>query len=157
MKSLKFFLSSLVILFTLAISNVVGQTASPVKWSYKIETNADKSRVLQVKATIDKGYHIFNNKPDTEGMLIPTSIMLVNVGKSKAKIEKEITDRYANVKAITSTLEGIGTVNYYENEVVFNFPYDAKEYIGKNKLQITYQCCNDKMCFPPVDLELLIK
>jgi hypothetical protein len=158
----KLFTSIAFMLFTslLTFKNAKAQTSDkvPVKWTCNVSKNADNVNTLFVKASIDKGYHIFSGKPgDEDGFLIPTTIE-IEIGAAPANVIKiPITDRHANKKPIQAKMEGIGTVNFYEKEVVYSIPFEV---VGNNSnavVNITYQCCNDKMCLPPVDLSLPIK
>ncbi len=149
-------LSLIALLFIAPIS--MAQTASPVKWSYQIKENADKVSTIYVKATIDKGFHIFTNEPgDTDGFLVPTTIGVKFMGPDGATITMPITDRMANTKPIQANMEGIGNVNYYEGDVVYSMPFARTTHTIGGSILISYQCCDHKMCLPPTELELKIK
>jgi Disulphide bond corrector protein DsbC len=122
----------------------------PVTWKAGID-HIDGADYVVVTANIEKGWHIFTNNPGGDGFAIPTSINLVN---SKDTIK--ITDRMASVKPTQHNFEGMGVMNFFEGKVVYKalMPSHKERHW---RLLITYQCCNDKMCLPPADVDMLLK
>jgi Disulphide bond corrector protein DsbC len=138
----------------LTIKNTKAQNASPVKWDYKIE-KASYGNELQLHAAIDKGWHIFCNKPGGDDLAIPTTISVVFVNANNQKDTVMLTDRQANQKPTRLNIEGFGVVNYFEKDLVYKTNFDA--YPAKQILiHINYQTCNDKMCLPPADVDFKI-
>jgi hypothetical protein len=131
-------------------SGSASEELDPVTWKAAQE-HADDKDYLVVTANIDKGWHIFTNDPGGDGFAIPTSLQLVS-GTDTVKI----TDRMASMKPIQHNFEGMGLMNFFEGKVVYKMlmPEDRKK---TWRLYITYQCCNDKMCLPPADIEMDIK
>jgi hypothetical protein len=155
----KLFVNICVIVCLFVTNNINAQNNTefnPVKWTYEVKENTDKVKTIYIKASIEKGYHIFSNKPgDDDGFLIPTSITIIAKNNKGLKIEIPITDRLANKKAITAKIAEIGEVSYYETDVTYSMPYDSN--FAKGQIDINYQCCNDKMCFPPTNVVMDIK
>jgi Disulphide bond corrector protein DsbC len=122
----------------------------PVTWKAALDHIDDADYIL-VTANIEKGWHIFTNNPGGDGFAIPTTIKLVSSTDTV-----NITDRMANVKPTQHNFEGMGLMNFFEGKVVYKIlmPSNKERHW---KLLITYQCCNDKMCLPPADVEMMVK
>ncbi len=139
-------------------NNNDAQAIDPVQWSYTIANNIDSVSVIQIKATMLEGYHIFTNNPgDEDGFLTPTTISVEFYDAKGSLVQMPVTDRVANKKAKTVNMEGIGKVNYFEKEVVYTMPFSAKPILRGASINISYQCCNESMCFPPAMLTLPIQ
>ncbi|MFM2388221.1 MAG: hypothetical protein RL660_2978 [Bacteroidota bacterium] len=123
-----------------------------VKWQAGItNVEADNATFVVLSANIAKGWHIFTSNPGGDGFAIPTSIVLVS-GKDSIVVN----DRMANMKVISKDIEGMGTMNYFEGNLVYKILLTQPLAKG-SRLYITYQCCNDKMCLPPTDVVLDVK
>jgi len=133
--------------FSLTVS---AQIKTPVKWAYAAKKLNDNEAILLIKATIEKGWHIYsqNIKP---GGPIPTSLTLA-----------KSTD-YSPV-GTTSEPKGIShfekvfdmDVVYFENEVVFQQKVKLNKATTNVKGTIEFMVCNDKECLPPDEVNFNI-
>jgi hypothetical protein len=117
----------------------------PVKATASLIANGNGSKELVVKIKVHPGYHIYGNVA-TGDPYIPTTLAF------------ELPDGYALAgnlqlpafKPFTSN----GTT-IYENEIVFRQPIRGTG-TGGAKCMLKYQCCDDHICFPPAEEELLV-
>ena len=125
----------------------------PVSWSTSTAQSGN-TRSIVIKATINKGWHIFSSTPGGDGFLIPTEIFVLNK-RPVDSLVANVTDTFANKKPTHAKIEGIGEVNYFENNVEYKVtvPTNCDYYM----IRIKYQCCNDKMCLPPQDEEMSVR
>jgi DsbC/DsbD-like thiol-disulfide interchange protein len=131
------------------------QDLKPIKWNYQYNKTTD-GPVVVLHSKMDKGWHIFSNKPGGDDLAIPTEITITYLDEKGVKQTVNITDRQANVKPVSHKIEGFGTVSYYENEVSYKINI-SKYNTTALDVNITYQACNDKMCLPPTDVNFKIK
>lgn len=124
----------------------------PIRWKYKlIEDTIPGQYFVEAKATLQSGWHIFTNEPGGDGLLMPTDFVLdadsalTNIGP--IELVGQVTRK---------EIEGMGVVNYFENEAIFRRTITLNE-----KVQLSgsmhYQICNDEMCLPPAEELFLIK
>lgn len=125
----------------------IAQDASPVKWTFSTRNgNHPNEYVLVAKANIQDGFHVFSTDPGGDGLMIPTDVVL----KDKSAFKK--TGSFIPTRRpITKNMEGIGMVNYFEGEIEFTLTVETDKAKAIEGI-LTYQCCNDKMCFPPTDI-----
>jgi len=122
----------------------VGQKNSPVKWEVFIspEWKSKSVRVLILKATIQKGYHVFSAKPAANGGYYHTRITL---GPETAgyKIVNDIQEQGKLVSKYDDIMED--KLNYYHNEVTFAVELLMDHSVAKKRAvgEITYQYCRD--------------
>ena len=124
----------------------------PIRWKYKlIEDTIPGQYVVEAKATMQSGWHIFTNEPGGDGLLMPTDFVLdadsalTNIGP--IELVGQVTQK---------DIEGMGVVNYFENEAIFRRTITLKEKVQLSG-SLHYQICNDEMCLPPAEELFLIK
>lgn len=137
-------------LLTLLSLNSFAQTTSesPVKWHITASKEQNVSK-LNVEATIKDGFHIWAMDAGGDGSLIATTIVLNenDTPLNWVSDQKPHAEQYEFVE---------GSVFYYDKKVKFSTPIKnlkSKEIKGT----ITFQTCNEQMCFPPEDYEFNIK
>lgn len=119
-----------------------------VEWTYSFDS---ESSTIQIKATIDEGWHLYSQHIDNEIGPVPTSISfekngeVVIVGKT---IEPE------SLKEYDENFEG--ELNFFKDEVVFTQKIKLKKSTTLNGV-VTFMVCNDTMCLPPTDIDFSIK
>jgi DsbC/DsbD-like thiol-disulfide interchange protein len=127
------------------------QVESPVKWAYAAKRTSPTEAVVLIKATIDKGWHIYSQHLK-EGGPVATSFTFapskeyVLVGKTV-----EPTPIVKFEKAFSMN------VGYFENSVVFQQKIklrSAKTKAVKGKLE--FMVCNDQKCLPPDEVQFVI-
>ncbi|WP_134091451.1 protein-disulfide reductase DsbD N-terminal domain-containing protein [Olivibacter sp. XZL3] len=146
MKKFTAFLAIL-IFSTLAAS---AQIKTPVKWAYAAKKINNNEAVLLIKATIDKGWHIYsqNLKP---GGPVPTSFTF-----SKSSDYTPV-GKTAEPKGI-SHFEKVFDMDviYFENEVVFQQKIKLNKATTSVKGTVEFMVCNDKECLPPDEVDFTI-
>ena len=129
------------------------QFHNPVSWTFDVEHNGNEA-VLQIKATIDEGWHLYSQTIPEDGP-IPTSFTF----------------------APSESFELVGPVEEGEPHVEFDPNFDMElRYFGDEavftqkikilsqsdftlKGELEFMVCNDEMCLPPeyVDMSFDIK
>ena len=135
-------------LVALIVGLLIGSTGytqilKPVKWSYAAKRTSATEAVVLVKATIDKGWHIYSQHTGegpvaTAFTFTPTKAYSL-VGKTSEP--KPITKFE---KAFSSN------VSYFENTVVFQQKVKLKTPGAANiKGSLEFMVCNASKCLPP--------
>lgn len=139
-----------VALLLLVEAPLFAQIVEPVKWSFGAKRLSKTEAVLFIKATLDKGWHIYSqNIP--EGGPIATSFAFspskgyVLSGKT---VEPKPISKYEKVFNMN--------VSYFENSVIFQqrVKLNSAQVLIKGKLE--YMACNDTKCLPPDEKEFSI-
>lgn len=140
------------LLFIMGCLQAQAQFERPISWKYKLtEDTIPGQYIVEAKAILQSGWHIFTNEPGGDGLLMPTEFEL-DADSSMTDIGPiELVG-----KVIQKEFEGVGLVNYFEQEGGFRRIVTLKE-----KMQLTgtvrYQICNDEMCLPPAEDPFIIK
>ena len=130
----------------------LAQDVSPVNWTFTSKPGSKQNEyIIIATAKIKEGFHVFSPNPGGDGFLIPTSINF-----AKSTFIKNVGTLTPQRRPITKEMEGIGMVNYYEGEVDFNITVETDKHITLHGT-VSSQACNDKMCFPPSDVDFTIK
>jgi thiol:disulfide interchange protein len=141
------------LLTTLAFSNLLfSQIESHVKFEISTKDIGAGSYELQVKALLDKGWHIYSSRMKTGGP-IPTTFK-INKDKDFTIINDTITEKgTAIVKWDTNYKQNL---IYYGNTVIFShiIKYNTNN-IDSIKGNLNFMICNDEMCLPPEDFEVV--
>jgi DsbC/DsbD-like thiol-disulfide interchange protein len=127
------------------------QIEAPVKWSYAAKKISSTEAVVFLKASIQKGWHIYSMNVK-DGGPIKTSFTF-----SPSK-EYSLVGKTAEPKPVTKYEKSFSmNVSYFENSVVFQQKVrlkSPKASIVKGKLE--YMTCNDVKCLPPDDVDFSI-
>jgi thiol:disulfide interchange protein DsbD len=139
------------ILFAVALLfsgwNAQAQIVDPVKWKTSVISLPNNEAEIEIKATIDPGFHLYSTQPSTDPNVyaLPTELIL-----TPDKANYELIGKLTEGKYIThyDEMQG-GEVNYFENSAVFK---QKIKIIGTSaftlKGLIQGQTCNDKACYP---------
>lgn len=143
-------LSALLAFVLITTLTTSAQIKTPVKWSYAAKKLNNNEAMVLIKATIEKGWHVYsqNIKP---GGPIPTSFTFAKSAD------------YATVGK-TSEPKGIShfekvfdmDVIYFENAVVFQQKIKLNKPAANVKGTIEFMVCNDKECLPPDEVSFNI-
>ncbi|MHB9056145.1 MAG: protein-disulfide reductase DsbD family protein [Paludibacteraceae bacterium] len=130
--------------------NVSSQIYDPVSWSIEKKITGKTTADIIVKATIDKGWHLYGLNIPPDGP-IPTKISIETLENAK----KEGTIQ-AKSKLIESFDPNFNMkLNWYVNEAVFIQKVSGSDLNSLYaKVLINYMVCNDVNCLPPTDTEL---
>lgn len=126
------------------------QILHPVKWSYAAKKTAPGLAVVFLKATIEKGWHIYSTKqPDggpvkTSFEFLPSQAYVLDGGiEEPTPLSK--TDK-------TFTMQ----VFYFEKTVVFQQKIKLKAPNAVIKGKLNFMVCNEQKCLPPEDVVFTI-
>jgi DsbC/DsbD-like thiol-disulfide interchange protein len=126
------------------------QIEAPVKWSYASKKISSTEAVVFLKATMQKGWHIYSL--NVEDGPIKTSF---DFSPSK---EYSLIGKPSEPKPISHYDKNFKiNVTYFENTVIFQQKIKLKSpkaSVIKGKLE--YETCNDIKCLPPEDLDFSI-
>lgn len=137
------------LLFFFSLS-VFAQIEQPVKWAYAAKKISDKEAVIFIKATIDKGWHIYSQNTK-EGGPVKTSFTFSNAA-AYSLIGKTIEPL-----PVTHFEKSFGMdVSYFENSVIFQQKIKLKKTPAVIKGSLEYMVCNDHKCLPPSDVDFSV-
>ncbi len=150
-KSVKSILAALMLLFT---ATVFAQSfEQPVTWRGKVEKVEGNVYEIQLIATIDGNWHIYDlgpydggPNPTKIGLENPTGIKLVGTPYVKTEVHKGYDDIF---KMDIGTCAS-GTVIAQKVEVTMDKPVLAK-------VNVEWQACDDGSCLPPADHLVVVK
>ncbi len=141
----------LVLIIQAFTTSLFSQIESHVKFVTSSKNLGHNSYELQVKALLDKGWHIYSSKMKTGGP-IPTTYIL-NKSKLITQAIDTITEAgSAIVKWDTNYKQNL---IYFSDSVIFSRKIIAESSnAAKIKGNINFMICNDEMCLPPEDYEV---
>lgn len=128
----------------MTVSAAFAQIQNPVKWSVAAKKINSKEAIVNIKATIQNGWHIYGqNVPD--GGPLPTTFSFKN--------SKEYV---LNGKVV----ESVKPKTKYEEVFKMNVPYFTNEVIFQQKIKLNgkqarvsgtveYMACDKNQCLPP--------
>lgn len=126
------------------------QILAPVKWSYGAKKIDNEQAVVFVKATIDKGWHIYSQH-------------VADGGPVKTSFRFDKSDDYSLNGNITepkpvSKYEKAFSMNvqYFEQSVIFQQKVKLKNGQASVKGTLNYMVCSNTQCLPPEDVEFSI-
>ncbi len=138
-----------------AMALVFGLTAyaqieAPVKWAYAAKKTSPTDAVVLLKASIDKGWHIYSlNLKD--GGPVKTSVKFT---RSK---DFSLLGKTTEPTPVTKFEKSFGmNVTYFENQVVFQQKIKLKAKQTTVKGTLEYMTCNDQKCLPPETLNFSV-
>ena len=121
------------------------QIDSPVKWSYAAKKTGDKEAVVLLKATIQKGWHIYSQTeqggPAKSSFTFSKSKDYTPVGKI---VEPKPLSRYEKAFGMN--------IGYFENSAVFQQKVKLTAKAPSVKGTLGYIACNDHKCNPPEEI-----
>ena len=134
-----------VFILALLSFNTFGQ--EKVQWSFNFDND---SNIIQIKADIAEGWHLYSQHIDNEIGPVPTTIDFTD---NEDIILIGTTEEPESLKEYDENFEG--ELNFFKDEVIFTQKVDVRK---NSKLEgvVTFMVCNDTMCLPPVDKEFFI-
>jgi len=137
--------SFLVAILLVLSSAGFGQLVEPVKWKASVINLPNNEAEIEVKATIDAGYHLYSTHPsnDPNAFALPTEMKLI-ADPSNFELIGNVTEG----KYIThyDEMQG-GEMNYFENTAVFK---QKIKILGSASFTLKGtmdgQACNDRAC-----------
>ncbi|MBT8385079.1 MAG: protein-disulfide reductase DsbD N-terminal domain-containing protein, partial [Bacteroidia bacterium] len=147
MKKLLYFL----LLITVFNTSLNGQILEPVKWSTTVEKISDSDFDLVIKATIDKGWHLYAQSIPDDGP-IPTTFSFVQQDHTFQLIGNPTEEK--GVEDFDKVFEM--NIKYFENSATFKqrirvLTDDNIKIIGT----VEFMVCDDMRCLPPTEEEIV--
>ena len=129
------------------------QILKPVKWSYATKKTAKNEAIIYLKATIDKGWHIYSQRVG-EGGPVKTSFSFTPSSSYKklgATMEPKPITAFEKVFDME--------VSYFSNTVIFQQKVSLSKLPTVVKGKIEYMVCDNSRCLAPeeVGFSLTIK
>ncbi len=146
--------SGLVILVCILVSGVARaqMVKDNSKWTFEAKKMKQGNYEIVAHLKLEKGWHVYSQKPGGDGTLIPVEIKIEK--NDKVKFSGKIHEKG---KLISEKVEGIeGKVNMFKDRVDY---IQAAFISGATTIKGTYmyQMCSDKMCLPPTTKDFTIE
>jgi len=126
------------------------QILQPVKWSYAAKKTSPTEAVVFIKATIDRGWHVYSQFVK-EGGPVKTTVTF-NPSKAYTLIGATIEPKPISRMEKAFNME----VGYFENSVIFQQKIKLKTGQTTVSGKLEYMTCNDQQCLPPEDIDFSI-
>lgn len=124
---------------------VQAQIFQPVKWSATVENKTDQSATLVLKATIDKGWHLYAQHID-EGGPIPTEFDFLKQEGNYSLVGE--TSEEKGIEKFDAIFEM--NIKYFENEAVFKQQIKLlNKSLNTVEVDVIFMVCDDTKCLPP--------
>lgn len=127
-------------------------SGSPVMWDFSVSQQEPGTYRVEAKAILQPGFHIWALDAGGDGSLIATSFATQDVAEGEWK-DKGWMESKAPVVQRLEFIEG--AIRWHEKEINFYREITAPGGTEVNGT-VTFQTCNDQMCFPPEDLDFSI-
>lgn len=128
-----------------ALTPAVSQIYDPVKWKFSAEKQSETEYTIILKASVEKGWHLYSQHLGSQDGPIPTSFQFKKsadyslVGK---------VDEGKSIKKYDPNFEM--DLNFFENSATFKQKIKIENGTAAMvKGTLEYMVCNDEMCLPP--------
>lgn len=123
---------------------VFGQVKNVVHWSNNSRQISDDEFILEFKATIDDGYHLYSQDLE-EGGPLPTKFTFENL--ENFELIGEVQEPVPEVEFQEAFNMN---VNFFSHEVVFTQRVKLIKLVKEIKAEVRFMACNDEECTPPL-------
>jgi hypothetical protein len=136
---------------TITLSSAVfAQILTPVKWSYAAKKIDKDQAVVFIKATIDKGWHIYSQHL-ADGGPIKTTL------KFAENNDYTLIGNASEPKSVSKYEKSFSmNVQYFEQSVIFQQKIKLKAGQATVNGTVNYMVCSNQQCLPPEDVEFNI-
>ncbi|WDF55836.1 protein-disulfide reductase DsbD domain-containing protein [Mucilaginibacter sp. KACC 22063] len=142
----------ILMLLVCAAGFVRGQILTPVHWSYAAKRLNDKEAVIFIKATMDKGWHVYSQTLQKGG---PVKTTITFEPSKKFQLNGK-TEEPAPVTKFEKVFNM--EISYFADEVIFQQKIKLKTNGPVTvKGNIHYMTCNDEKCLPPDDAAFTVR
>ncbi len=147
-------LNILFLLLGISLSGIA-QVYDPVDFSFTVKRLPNNEAELQMRATIEEGWHVYSLIIPKESMVLPTEISF------EKSPNYQLIGAVKEPKPINEYDKNAGEkLRFHEKEVTFTQRIriiSEKDFSVKGEL--SFMVCNDKMCLPPeyIDLDFKVK
>ena len=120
----------------------------PVKWSHSVTEKGDGVYTVQVKATIDEGWHIYDSKYEFN----PTALTFeLGEGVALEGSVRELIEAKVHFDDLFNM-----NIGEYEKEAIFEQDIKLNGKGGEVKVAVSYQACNVGTCLSPATHEFVV-
>ncbi|MBP2832978.1 thioredoxin family protein [Aquimarina sp. U1-2] len=146
----------LLLITTFLLANpIFAQTLDPIQWEASAEKESENNYIIYVKATLDKGWHLYSqNESDTDEITPTPTAFTFNATKETYSLlgetfEPKGIEKYDNIFEMN--------VKYFENEVTFSQKIQLIDTTLKVvKAEVFFSVCDDEKCLAPEVVEFTI-
>ena len=140
----------LFILVTVIYTSAFAQVLTPVKWSYGTKKISSTEAIIFIKASIDKGWHIYSQHVDDGGPVKTTITFTADkaYALNGSTVEPNAVTKYEKTFSMN--------VSYFEKTVVFQQKVKLKAGQASVSGTINYMACDDHQCLPPENIEFAV-
>ncbi|MDD4990687.1 MAG: cytochrome c biogenesis protein CcdA [Paludibacter sp.] len=121
------------------------QIYNPVKWSHELKITGKNTANIQIRATIDEGWHLYGLHIPADG---PRATAITFKTIQNAKLVGELDSPSKLQKAYDANFDM--ELNWYVNEAVF---VQKIKFTDASKVKVSgvieFMVCDDKSCLPP--------
>ena len=121
---------------------------NPVQWSFEVKTLENGRYALEARAQITKGWSIYAQEFGSEDGPIPTHFQF-EYDANKVDFLSKVEERGQRLEAYDELFEM--NVAKFKESVVFVQNVEIKTKPVLIQGYVTYMCCNDDSCLPPID------
>ncbi|MDB5151137.1 MAG: sugar transporter [Mucilaginibacter sp.] len=126
------------------------QILTPVKWLYGAKKINNEQAVVFIKATIERGWHIYSQHV-ADGGPVKTSF------KFDKSDDYTLNGNTTEPKAVSKYEKVFGmNVQYFERSVLFQQKIKLKSGQASVNGTLNYMVCNNTQCLPPENIEFSI-
>lgn len=126
------------------------QIEGHVTWAYAAKKVSPAGAVILLKASIDKGWHIYSTNVK-EGGPIKTSF------KFAPSKDFTLEGKTTEPKPVSKYDKNFGiNLTYFENEVLFQQKVKLKVKKTTIKGSLEFMTCNDQKCLPPETVQFAV-
>lgn len=149
-------LATFILLFASLASSA--QIYNPVKWEFGYRLDGDEHAVLEFTATIEKGWHVYATKLESDMGPIPTEIIFGDI--SGAELEGGIIEPKAH-KEFDPNFDM--ELSWFADKATLSQRVKLTSAMASVSGELTYMTCDDSKCLPPeyldftIDIEAAIK
>lgn len=124
---------------------VFSQIQEPVKWTYELKKTSTKTADIVLKASIDKGWHLYGMNIPENGP-VPTKIVFEKLTGANAEGQIQALSKLKEVYDPNFDMK----LNWYANEAIFVQKISYTDAAKMNvKGYVQFMSCNDESCLPP--------
>jgi len=135
------------LLTILSFFSLQAQVFNPVVWSTSVEQNEEDETVLIATATIEEGWHLYSQHVE-DGGPIPTTFFY----PEDLKLKGETSEGEGKVVQ-DATFEM--QLKYFGTKADFKQVVELKQGLNKINASVEFMVCNDEMCLPPKEVDLV--
>ncbi|NII81023.1 sugar transporter [Pedobacter riviphilus] len=127
-----------------------GQIYHPIKWSYAAKKTGKNEAVVFVKATLEKGWHLYSQYVEKGG---PQPTKFTFEKSNTYSLIGATKEPHAIMRLEPTFMMEVG---FFENAVIFQQKVKLTGKKAAVKGKVEFMVCNDKMCLPTDEVEFTV-